>query len=347
MKSPVLFDEKNQVGLITLNAPESLNSLNMEMCRTMAAQLEKWSKSEQITCLLIESSQKKAFCAGGDVVSLYQSMKEGGSYHQDFFYHEYRLDQMIHHFPKPIVVLGNGIVMGGGIGIMNGASHRVVTETTKMAMPEMTIGFFPDVGGSYFLGRMPGNLGLFLALTGARFNGTDALYLEMADSFITSHRLENLKKNLFQSKFTKNAHQEVGEALEAFAKDSEDDRPPPQIEPKKEIINELVEGANILEIKRKMEKTKTNHQWIQRSIATFLSGSPTSMAVIFEQIKRGKGKTLAEAFTMEENMARQFGKSHDFSEGVRSLLIEKDNHPSWKPAKLKDVTCEIVESYFL
>ena len=347
MNDPVLFTEKKQVGVITLNAPQSLNSLTVEMCQAMTSQLGKWSKSKQIKCILIESSQEKAFCAGGDVVSLYQSIKEGGSYHQDFFYYEYLLDQMIHHFPMPIVVLGNGIVMGGGIGIMNGASHRVVTETTKMAMPEVTIGFFPDVGGSYFLGRMPGNVGLFLALTGARFNGTDALYVEMADFFMTSHRLEKFKKNLFQGEFTENAHQEVREILGPLVRDSEGQRPSPKIEPQEEIINELMGGPNILDIKRKLEKTKTDHKWIQKSIATFLSGSPTSMAVIFEQIKRGKGKNLAEIFTMEGNMARQFGKNHDFVEGIRALLIDKDNHPSWKPAKLKDVTAEMVESYFL
>ena len=339
MDNHVLFEQKNQVGVITLNAPKSLNSLTMEMCQQMARRLEIWAKDFQIQCVIIESNSPKALCAGGDVVSLYRSIVKKENYHCNFFQHEYYLDLMIHQYSKPIVVLANGIVMGGGIGITNGASHRVVTETTRMAMPEITIGFFPDVGGSYFLGRMPGYLGRFLGLTGARFNATDALYAKMADYFIGSEYLEALKEDLY-------AEPNVDDVLTRYHRNSRALRQTPQLGPQIDLINELMGGESILEIKEKVQNFKTDDKWLQRTLATFLSGSPTSMTVTFEQIQRAKGKTLPEVFAMEEKMARNFGNGHDMAEGIRALLIDKDNNPQWKPKTLEEVTPQLVESHF-
>jgi enoyl-CoA hydratase/carnithine racemase len=197
LKSPVLFgtltaDNGRRIGMITLNAEKTLNALSLEMIDLITAQLEAWATDEGLAMVLLQAAGDKAFCAGGDLQNLYQSMLihhdstekddiRANPYARDFFDREYRLDYFIHTYPKPILCWGHGIVMGGGIGLMAGASHRVVTEKSRLAMPEIAIGLFPDVGGSYFLNRMPGKLGLFLALTGAMINTADAKFVQLAD----------------------------------------------------------------------------------------------------------------------------------------------------------------------
>ena len=343
-EQPLLFERSGQMGIITLNAPKSLNSLTAQMCQDMAAQLTQWSTDATVYGVLIQSNLDKALCAGGDVVSLYHSMKKGENYHRDFFRYEYHLDLAIHQYPKPIVVFANGIVMGGGIGITNGASHRVVTETTRMAMPEITIGFFPDVGGSYFLGRMPRGLGKFLGLTGARLNAADTLFVQMADHFVPKESLPELRNQLLQADLSQNAREAITGLISAIP--DQDKRPKPQLEPHGDTIEQLMTGENIHAIKDRLASFATEDRWLQRSIATFLSGSPTSMAVILEQISRGQNLTLEEAFAMEAIMARQFTERHDMQEGVRSLLIDKDQNPQWSPKDLSEVTPELVQSHF-
>ncbi len=346
MSEKVLFEVKNNIGVITLNSPKTLNSLDKEMCQLMAGKLESWQNSESIKAVILEGSGEKAFCAGGDVVALYKSMRDKDSYHKDFFNFEYHLDLLIHKYTKPIVVLGSGIVMGGGIGIMNGASHRVVTETTKLAMPEITIGLFPDVGGSYFLNQMPGNTGLFLGTTGARFNGSDALFTKMADAFIKNDLIEKLKEQLFEFEFTDDVTKDIDEVIAHFSSDSKESMPEANIEPRLKIINELANATNILDYKSKLESYQGDDVWIQKAVKTFLTGSPTSMAVIFEQVKRGKNLSIDEVFKMETKMALNFGSGHDFKEGVRALLIDKDGAPNWNPRNLNEVSDHLVEKHF-
>ncbi|MCY4644542.1 MAG: enoyl-CoA hydratase/isomerase family protein [Bacteriovoracales bacterium] len=339
MSQDVLFDEQGTLGIISLNAPKTLNSLTKDVCLEMASRLERWAHDDKIQCILLESTSERALCAGGDVVSLYKSIKAQAQDHIDFFKCEYALDLMIHEYQKPIVVLAHGIVMGGGIGITVGASHRVVTETTLMAMPEITIGFFPDVGGSYFLNRMPNRLGRFLGLTGARMNASDALYANMADHFVPSSALKELKDALISGV-------DPGRALDRLSKNSLGAPPPARIEPMMPTIDKLMDGQNILQIKEGIERFETDDKWLQQSLATFLSGSPTSMAVIFEQIERGKGMALADVFAMEKKMALNFGKNCDMPEGIRALLIDKDKNPLWNPKNLEDVSPELIESHF-
>ena len=341
----LLCEPTNQLGIISLNSPQSLNSLTLEMCQNMAQTLQQWRQDDRIQCVLIKSTLSKALCAGGDVVSLYQSLQSQSDYHTQFFHQEYHLDQMIHHYPKPIVVFATGIVMGGGIGIMNGASHRVVTETTKMAMPEITIGFFPDVGGGYFLNRMPGKIGLFLALTGARFNGTDACQVNIADYLIPSSSLEALQTALSQREFTTDTHSSVSALIERF-KQPHFTPPSPQLIPRMETINDLLSGQSIAEVKAKLESFHTHDPWLKRAITTFSLGSPTSMAVIFEQLQRARPMTIDEVFAMESILSYHFGQQHDFAEGVRALLIAKDHRPVWQPANLAAVSPERVAQFF-
>ncbi|MGK0269204.1 MAG: enoyl-CoA hydratase/carnithine racemase, partial [Paraglaciecola sp.] len=204
--APVIFDELTtecgfKIGQATLTKPASLNALDLQMINLLTPQLEKWQQDPKIAMVFLEGSGERAFCAGGDIVSMYQSMQEPvsdkeksdteNSYAlQNFFTQEYQLDYLIHTFSKPILVWGNGIIMGGGLGLMSGGSHRVVTETSRIAMPEISIGLYPDVGGSYFLNKMPAGCGLFLGLTGAFINASDALYSNLADYFVPHNAKE-------------------------------------------------------------------------------------------------------------------------------------------------------------
>lgn len=349
MSEKILTEINNGVGVITLNALKALNSLDTDMCKGIANALESWRDNDEVKCVVLKSVGDKAFCAGGDVVSLYKSMKGGGEYHKDFFIHEYKTDLMIHQYKKPIVVLAKGIVMGGGIGIMNGASHRIVTESTKLAMPEITIGLFPDVGGSFFLNQMPGSAGMYLGLTGTRFNGADAIFTNMADYFLLDNKLGDLLDQFFQYEWTEDTHQDVTELVEHFSHECKEQMGVSTVEQHLDEINLICQGSSVADIKANFEAYLDNEEqdkWFVRGMKSFLSGSPTSMAVIFEQIKRGKGLSIEEVFAVESKMAQNFGKGHDFAEGVRALLIDKDGSPNWSPATLAEVTPEIVERHF-
>jgi enoyl-CoA hydratase/carnithine racemase len=351
MSEKILTEINNGVGVITLNAPKALNSLDTDMCKGIAQALESWRANDQVQCVVLKSVGEKAFCAGGDVVSLYKSMKDGGEYHKDFFIHEYKTDLMIHQYKKPIVVLAKGIVMGGGIGIMNGASHRIVTESTKLAMPEITIGLFPDVGGSFFLNQMPGQAGLYLGLTGTRFNGADAIFTNMADYFLLDEKLDELLDHFYQFEWTGDTHQDVTEIVEHFSHQCKEDIGVSEVEQHLDQINRLCQASSISEIKANFDNYLAQDEdeqdkWFTRGMKSFLAGSPTSMAVIFEQIKRGEGLSIEEVFAVEGKMAQNFGKGHDFAEGVRALLIDKDGSPNWSPASLDEVSAELVNSHF-
>lgn len=350
MEKTVLFEIKNNIGIITLNSPKTLNSLSLDMINSMLDSLKSWENNHDVKSVLLQGNGEKAFCAGGDVVALYKAMAENNEKDAfNFFTAEYQLDQYIHEYKKPIICLANKIVMGGGIGIMNGAGFRVVTENTKLAMPEITIGLFPDVGGSYFLNKMPKGLGLFLALTGARFNGPDALYLKMADYFVTEEDLEPLKEELFRCAWSLDNQENynvINRILTAFDGKSKSLRPPSEIERLHKEIENLTNFSNVLELSNFWKDYKTEEPFIQRALKTFFSGSPTSAAVIFEQIKKGADLSISEVFKRELGMAKQFVKHHDFKEGVRALLIEKDNNPKWNPTTLEKITSDLVIEHF-
>ena len=195
------------IGLITLNAPKSLNALNFNMIKLLTPQLKAWANDDAIAMVILKGAGEKAFCAGGDVVSLHHAMAQGEptSLVEEFFTQEYKLDYLIHTYVKPILVWGNGIVMGGGLGLMAGASHRVVTETSRIAMPEQTIGLYPDVGGSYFLHKMPKSVGLFLGLTSASINCDDACFVSLADHFIDSGKYNDMLNTILATSWSKSA----------------------------------------------------------------------------------------------------------------------------------------------
>lgn len=352
-ESPVLVERQGAIGKLTLNLPKALNALNLDMIDRMAAQLDAWETDDTVACIWIEGAGDKALCAGGDVVALHRESgsygKQGASqFVQDFFTREYRLDYRIHTYPKPIVVWGSGIVMGGGIGIMSGASHRIATETTRMAMPEITIGLFPDVGGSWFLNRMPGRTGLFLGLTGAQFNGTDALYCGMADRLLPAAGKDELLAALGALELT--ADQDHNRVLVSKAIQSREmpaaELPAPNLRTHYDAIQELTDGATLPDVYHAIINYRGDDEWLQRAGKTLQAGCPLTAWVVWEQLRRSKHMSLADVLRMELALAVNMCSNGQVKEGVRALLIDKDRTPRWQPAKLEDVTRAQVEACF-
>ncbi|MFC3031288.1 enoyl-CoA hydratase/isomerase family protein [Pseudoalteromonas fenneropenaei] len=353
--APVVFevahcDNGMQVAFATLNAPKALNALNLEMIRALAPQLSVWANDDNIAMVVLKGAGEKAFCAGGDVVSLYKAMHSGDpeNYIETFFSEEYRLDYQIHCYEKPILLWGNGIIMGGGLGLMAGASHKVVTESARIAMPEITIGLYPDVGGSYFLNKMPTGVGLFLGLTGASINAKDAHLVGLGDYFVDAAKFDELLIGLTKTKFGKTValnHEKLSQLLQQL--DNASGKPPKsELKP---LLPQLAEMAALPSLAAQVDyilSLNSENKWLARAQASLQHGSPLSAVLISEQLKRSAGKTLKTCFMQELGMSVQCGKFGEFQEGVRALLIDKDGAPAWRYAALSAVEPAIVESFF-
>ncbi len=369
-QSPVNFSEKltangKIIAIAELNAPKSLNALSLPMILLLTEQLNHWQSNDDIVVVLLKGAGDKAFCAGGDVVSLYHHLKNESfpisdetivsSKALEFFQHEYQLDQLIHAYTKPILAWTNGYVMGGGIGLMAGASHRVSTEKTLMAMPEVTIGLYPDVGASWFLNKMPDNIGLFLGLTGAIFNGVDAKLLGLADYLIASNKLDDIVKKLIDARWqdeVKN-HQLLSDTLAAL-RIEEKEQPESLIVRHKEVIAELTNSNNIAEIHQTIldgdlngsNKETIDDKWLQKAQQKMQNGSPLSCALIYQQLKRCKSYTLEQCFESELNLSLRCCQQTEFSEGVRALLVDKDKSPQWRYKNINDIEHKIIAWFF-
>ncbi|WP_445355620.1 enoyl-CoA hydratase/isomerase family protein [Microbulbifer sp. EKSA008] len=351
--SPVLFSRRGALAIATLNLPKALNALNSPMIDLLSAQLNRWAEDTEVAAVWIDGSGDKALCAGGDVVALYRESAAYGEtpdygFTTDFFSREYRLDYQIHTYAKPVVVWGGGFVMGGGIGIMAGASHRIVTETTRMAMPEITIGLFPDVGGSWFLNRMPGRLGLFLGLTGAQFNGADALFAGMADRIIGQGQRESVLSALAELSFGENLeanHQLISNCLKSQELPLLE-RPESALREHYDQIQQLTDFATLPEVCAAISAYQGVDKWLQRAAATLAGGSPLTPWIVWEQLQRARHLSLADIYRMELALAVNLCASGHFKEGVRALLIDKDREPQWQPDSLEQITPAQVESCF-
>ena len=350
----VLFEEleaagSKKIGKATLNVPKTLNSLTTEMVELMLEKFAQWEEDDSIACLFIDGSGEKAFCAGGDVQALHASAvaTPGGPCvdGENFFAREYRLDYMIHAYCKPVIVWGDGIVMGGGLGIFAGGSHRVVTETSRFAMPEVTIGLFPDVGGSYFLNRMPGHAGRFLALTGASFNAADAVYTGIASAFISRERYNDILSALVDAAPSDN--DTMDKVLEGFIADSVDVCPLGNVEPHQEIINQLCGEDDINQVVKAFAELETDDKWISKAKKSLAHGSSLSVLLIDEQLKRTKDLDLADVFRSELILATNIIRYPEFAEGVRALLIDKDQSPKWQFPDIQSIDIELVETFFV
>lgn len=340
----------HKIGSLVLNKPKALNALDLDMASIMLEALHGWSNNDEIVCVVISSQGDKAFCAGGDIVSMYNAMKASNGtippFLEAFFTTEYTLDYTIHNFSKPIIVWGSGIVMGGGMGLLCGASHRIVTETSRLAMPEITIGLYPDVGGSYFLPRLPGKSGLFLGLTGGNMNGADAMYVGLADALVDSSQFDDLLTKLKAHVWSEvNTSEQVTAVISELS--SPVNPPPSNVKVHQEYIDGLCVGETCAEVVSAiLAADMQGDKWLSRAQKTLSVGSPITAHLVFEQCQRGAELSLADCFKMEAIMSCRCGESGEFQEGVRALLIDKDNSPKWQYSSVADVPAEVITNYF-
>lgn len=362
MNAAVSFEERTaangaRIGVATLEAPKTLNALTLEMIDALAGRLRAWAADPGVAVVALEGAGDKALCSGADLHRMHQTMLahhasderddiRGNAYAVAFFSHEYRLDYLIHTYPKPLLCWGHGIVMGGGIGLMSGASHRVVTEQSRLAMPEITIGLFPDVGGSWLLGRMPGATGLFLALTGARLQSADALFVKLAD-FCIAHARKGAVFDALLGQPWSDASEDNHGRLTALLRDFAQPRGAPgPLRAHFDLIDELCSGGDLREIVAAVSGLRSDDAWLAKAAATLAAGSPSTAALTFALQRRARHLSLAEVFRMEFIAALHCARRADFAEGIRALLIDKDQRPRWQPPVLEQVTQQWIEGYF-
>ncbi|NND67523.1 MAG: enoyl-CoA hydratase/isomerase family protein [Halioglobus sp.] len=355
--APIIFAElpaaTGKIGRVTLSVAATLNSLTLEMVDLLQAQLNTWRDDADIAAVFVEGAGEKAFCAGGDVQALHASAvgTPGGpcEYAEDFFAREYRMNYTLHTYPKPLVCWGHGIVMGGGLGVMAGCSHRVVTEKTRIAMPEVTIALFPDVGGTWFLNHMPGNSGQFLALTGASINAADAIYTGMADRFIASEHKDEVIEQLLARRWSADAagnHSQVRHVLRPFSERSIDQCPGGQVEPHLGAINTLCDGDDIHEIIDNITSHQTQDPWLTKAGESLAHGSPLAALWISRQLWDNRHASLKEVFQSEIQLATNIVRHPEFAEGVRALLIDKDRNPAWQYKTTRAVPATELDAFF-
>lgn len=357
---PVLFEtlttaSGHRFGRATLNVPASLNALSLAMVDLLDPQLAAWADDPQIVGVLLDAAGDRAFCAGGDVVGLAHAIRK---LHQSqpgavppeaaaFFEREYRLDHRIHTYPKPIVCWGHGIVMGGGIGLMAGASHRVATPRTRLAMPEIGIGLYPDVGGSWLLPRLPGKAGAFLALTGASLNAADALFSGLAD-FAVPHEQHGALMQAITGAQWQGERDADGAQLSHLLEQLGQGVALPESPLRQHLdcINTVIGHDRLEDLAPRLAALAEDADpWLAQAGKTFVTGSPTSAALGLEMQHRCRDLSLADAFRLELQASMGCCAHADFAEGVRALLIDKDKSPRWQPATLAEVTPEWIEDH--
>jgi len=338
----VLLETINNVGVITLNRAKALNALNLNMVRLMQPQLEQW-KAEGIGLILIKGVGGKAFCAGGDIRSLTDSVASGGTLHEEFFKEEYILNHTIATLPIPYVAFINGITMGGGVGLSVHGRFRLATEKTLFAMPETGIGLIPDVGGGFFLPRLQGQLGMFLALTGFRLKGRDVQRAGVATHFCESSKMPEVEQELMS--LANPSDKAVAAVLDAHHSACKlDEDKPFVLQEHIATIDDAFAASTVEQILQNLENNGS--PWALKQVETIRKMSPTSLKISLEQLRRGANLSLADVLTMEYRLSQSCMHDHDFTEGVRAVLVDKDNSPSWKPTTLAEVTQDTIEDYF-
>lgn len=327
----VLSEDRGHLGIITLNRPQAVNALTAGMVHTMLGLLADWAEDRGVSTVLVQGSGSRGLCAGGDIVAIYRDILTGGSGTADFWEAEYRLNAMIARYPKPYVAFMDGLVLGGGVGISAHGSVRIVTERTRTGMPETTIGFVPDVGGTLLLARSPGETGTHAALTGAHLNGADALFLGLADHFVRSENLPALAAAL--------ESETAEDAVGRFAEPA----PESALAGQRTWIDECYAGNDVEGILRRL---RTFGGEATKAAETIESKSPTAVKVALESLRRARGMSLEQALTQEFTVGLHFLAGPDFREGIRAQVVDKDRNPHWLPATLADVRDADVARYF-
>ncbi|VXC33792.1 Enoyl-CoA hydratase/isomerase family protein [Arthrobacter sp. 9AX] len=331
----VLFERRGRLGIATLNRPRAVNALTAGMVGALLDQLTAWADDDGVAMVLVRGSGERGLCAGGDIVAIYEDIPAGGGKTADFWQTEYRLNALIARYPKPYVALMDGLVLGGGVGISAHGSVRVVTERTRMGMPETTIGFAPDVGGTLLLSRAPGEAGTHAALTGAHLGAADALYLGLADHFVPSDRLPELTEAL--------GNENPDDAVVRYSEAA----PPSELEQQRDWIDSCYASDDAGEIVRRLRSFDSEDGGAARAAADLIEAkSPTSVKVTLASLRRVRGLTLDEALAQEYRVGLRFLAAPDFREGIRAQVVDKDRTPRWNPPTLAEVRPDQVERFF-
>ena len=340
MTDHVLFNRLGHAGIITLNRPKSLNALTYDMIKAISLQLLRWRDDADVALVVIKSAPGRAFCAGGDITEVTKRIDEEGidATHL-FFRHEYRLNWRIHHFPKPYMALIDGITMGGGCGLSVHGDFRVATERTTYAMPETGIGLFPDVGGSYFMPRCPGETGMYSALTGERLRPADAYYLGIANSYTPSDKLEALITALAESDISSKGN------IENILQDFHESPGQSDVALLQGQIDVVFRENSVEEI---LETLKLNgSEWALKTHGTLMTKSPSSVKVTYRELREGAKADFDDCMRMEYRIVTRVMAGHDFYEGVRAVIVDKDNAPKWQPDTFEHVGEAEVDEYFV
>uniref|UniRef100_A0A1A8GGK3 3-hydroxyisobutyryl-CoA hydrolase n=1 Tax=Nothobranchius korthausae TaxID=1143690 RepID=A0A1A8GGK3_9TELE len=339
----VLLEKVGRTGVITMNRPKVLNALNLTMIRQVYPQLKKWENDNEIDMVIIKGAGGKAFCAGGDIRAVTEAGKAGGSLAQDFFREEYILNNAIGAYRKPYIAIIDGITMGGGVGLSVHGRFRVATEKTLFAMPETAIGLFPDVGGGYFLPRLRGKLGLFLALTGFRLKGRDVQRAGVATHFVESNKIPDLEKELVDLKCPSNA--DISKLLEFHQKQSSlDSEKPFVLEKHMSEIDRLFSSSSVEGIMQNLRADGSD--FANKQAETLSKMSPTSLKITFKQLQLGAALSLQDVLVMEYRLSQACMRGCDFHEGVRAVLVDRDQNPKWNPSTLDQVSDQMIDEYF-
>lgn len=339
----VLLERVGRAGVITMNRPKVLNALNLTMIRQIYPQLKRWESDNETDIVIIKGAGDKAFCAGGDIRAVTEAGKVGDSLAQDFFREEYILNNAIGSYRKPYIALIDGITMGGGVGLSVHGRFRVATEKTLFAMPETAIGLFPDVGGGYFLPRLQGKLGLFLALTGFRLKGRDVQRAGVATHFVESKKIPDLQKELVDLKSP--SAEDVSRVLESYQSQSSLDAEKPFIL-KKHLsdIDRLFSASSVEGIVKNLKTDGS--EFAKKQTETLSKMSPTSLKITLKQLQAGASLSLQDVLVMEYRLSQACMRGYDFYEGVRAVLVDKDQNPKWNPSTLEEVSDQMVEQCF-
>ncbi|CAL8240618.1 unnamed protein product [Merluccius merluccius] len=339
----VLMEKVGRAGVITLNRPKALNALNLPMIRLLYPQLKDWETDEQTDIIIIKGAGGKAFCAGGDIRAVTDAGKLGDRLAEDFFREEYVLNNTIGTFKKPYIALIDGITMGGGVGLSVHSRFRVATEKTVFAMPETAIGLFPDVGGGYFLPRLQGKLGLFLALTGFRLKGRDVQRAGVASHFVESQKVSALEQDLVG--LSSPSNEAVATLLESYQTQSGLDAEKTFVlQPHLQDIDRLFSAGSVEAILQNLNADGS--AFAKKQAETLARMSPMSLKITFRQLQEGAAMSLQDVLVMEYRLSQACMRGCDFYEGVRAVLIDKDQSPRWNPASLADVSDHSVDQCF-
>jgi enoyl-CoA hydratase/carnithine racemase len=340
-----------RIGIASLDAAKTLNALTLPMIEVLHTQLQAWARDTRVVCVLLRGNGPKAFCAGGDVRALARACREApGSVPElaaTFFASEYRLDHCLHTYPKPLLCWGHGHVLGGGMGLLQGAAVRIVTPSSQLAMPEISIGLYPDVGASWFLSRLPGKLGLFLALTGAPINARDALDLGLADRFLGEGQQDVLIEELLQLNWQEQTALQLNSLLKAEQHRAWAELPEGQWLARRTQIDALLDVADPVAAWRALSSLSGHADPLLAETGQRLqTGCPLTAHLVWEQLRRARHLSLAQALQMEYGLSLNCCRHPEFSEGVRARLLDKDHTPHWHWPDVAQVPNSVVQAHF-